>query len=59
VVLQSGEIKSRHLWEATITVAVVPPTTEENEEETKRNWRNGLGILVNEVHWLDLGDVKK
>jgi type IV secretory pathway TrbF-like protein len=46
----AGEMQRRKKWEATLTVRVRPP---QNLEETK-NWRNGLGILIDEVHWMEL-----
>jgi len=46
----AGELQRRKRWEATFTVRVRPP---QNLEET-RNWRNGLGVLIDEVHWIEL-----
>jgi type IV secretory pathway TrbF-like protein len=46
----AGEIQRRKKWEATLTVRVRPPQT----MQEMRDWRNGLGILIDEVHWLEL-----
>ena len=47
---QSGEVARRGKWEATVTLRVSPPPTLQKAQE----WKNDLGILVAEVHWLEL-----
>jgi type IV secretory pathway TrbF-like protein len=46
----AGELQRRKKWEATLTVRVHPPQT----IKEARDWRNGLGILIDEVHWVEL-----
>ena len=46
----AGEVQRRKKWEATLTVRVRPPET----MEEMREWRNGLGILLTEIHWVEL-----
>ena len=45
----AGEVQRRKRWEATLTVRVRPPQT----MQEMRDWRNGLGILIDEIHWVE------
>jgi type IV secretory pathway TrbF-like protein len=47
---QSGDVLRRGKWEATFTLRVKPPPSIQDALD----WKNDLGILVSEVHWLEL-----
>ena len=46
----SGEPQRRAQWEATFTLKVSPPPTLQAQQQ----WKNPLGIIVGEAHWVDL-----
>jgi type IV secretory pathway TrbF-like protein len=46
----SGEPVRRAQWEATFSLLVSPPPT----IQANQQWKNPLGVLVAEVHWLEL-----
>jgi type IV secretory pathway TrbF-like protein len=46
---QSGDLLKKKQWEATLTLQVAPPTTLQKQQD----WKNDLGLMVSEIHWLE------
>jgi type IV secretory pathway TrbF-like protein len=47
---QGGDIIRRARWQATFVLRVAPPPKIQEQQD----WKNDLGIVVHEVHWLEL-----
>lgn len=46
----AGDLLKKKNWQATMTLQVAPPAT----LQTQQDWRNDLGVMIAEVHWLEL-----